>query len=53
MTRTAILAALGLEGCPNYNRVKDTRKGEAFFCTEAKAKKAGFTKSESYNNNLH
>ncbi len=42
-----------VEGCPNYKRVKiDTRKGEAYFCTEAKAKKAGFTKSESCNNNL-
>lgn len=43
-----------VEGCPNYNKVKiDTRKGEAFFCTEARAQKAGFTKSESCNNNLH
>jgi endonuclease YncB( thermonuclease family) len=37
-----------LEGCPNYNRIKvDPRKGEAFFCTEAAAQKAGFTRSAS------
>jgi micrococcal nuclease len=37
-----------MEGCPDYNRVKvDTRKGEAFFCTEAEAQKAGFTRSAS------
>jgi len=38
-------------GCPNYNRVKiDTRKGEAYFCSEAEAKAAGFTRSESCSN---
>jgi len=37
-----------LEGCPNYNRIKiDPSKGEAYFCTEAEAIAAGFTKSIS------
>ncbi|MCR4325423.1 MAG: thermonuclease family protein [Patescibacteria group bacterium] len=37
-----------LEGCPNYSRIKvDTRKGEAWFCSERAAQKAGFTKSAS------
>lgn len=40
-----------LEGCPNYNRVKiDTKKGEAYFCTEEEAENAGFTRSESCDN---
>jgi micrococcal nuclease len=40
-----------LPGCPNYNRVKiDTRKGEAFFCSEAEAKAAGFDRSGSCDN---
>ena len=40
-----------LEGCPNYKRVKvDMRKGEAWFCSETEAIKAGFTRSESCNN---
>lgn len=35
-------------GCPNYDRIKiDTRKGEAYFCTEAEAEAAGFTRSAS------
>jgi micrococcal nuclease len=37
-----------LPGCPNYNRVKiDPRRGEGYFCTEADAIAAGFTRSES------
>ena len=33
-------------GCDNYNRVKiDTRKGEAYFCTEEEAIEAGFRKA--------
>jgi micrococcal nuclease len=37
-----------LPGCPNYNTVKiDPKKGEGYFCTEAEAQKAGFTKNES------
>ncbi len=37
-----------LEGCPNYARIKvDPRKGEDWFCSEAQAQKAGFTKSTS------
>ena len=40
-----------LEGCPNYSRIKvDTRKGEAWFCSERAAQKADFTKSESCEN---
>ncbi len=40
-----------LEGCPNYKNIKiDERKGESWFCTEADAKSAGFTKSDSCNN---
>ncbi|MFT7644510.1 MAG: micrococcal nuclease [Candidatus Paceibacteria bacterium] len=39
------------EGCPNYNRIKvDTSKGEAYFCTEAEAEAAGFTRSVSCSN---
>ena len=42
-----------LEGCPNYNRIKiDSRKGEAYFCTEEEAESAGFTKSESCANSF-
>lgn len=38
-------------GCPNYNRVKvDTRKGEAYFCTEDEAVAAGFERSASCDN---
>lgn len=38
-------------GCPNYNRVKvDTRKGEAYFCTEDEAVVAGFERSASCDN---
>jgi len=37
-----------LAGCPDYNRVTvDARKGEAWFCTEAAAKAAGFARSAS------
>jgi len=40
-----------LEGCPNYSRVKvDERKGEAWFCSEVAAQKAGFKRSESCDN---
>ncbi len=40
-----------VEGCPNYNRIKiDTRKGEAYFCTEEEAVASGFKRSESCNN---
>jgi endonuclease YncB( thermonuclease family) len=40
-----------LPGCPNYNRIKiDTRKGEAYFCTEAEALAADFTRSASCDN---
>ncbi|MFT7507211.1 MAG: micrococcal nuclease [Acidimicrobiales bacterium] len=39
------------EGCPNYNRIKiDTRKGEAYFCTEKEAEEAGFIRSASCSN---
>lgn len=39
------------QGCPNYNRIKiDTRKGEAFFCSEEEAQDAGFTRSDSCDN---
>jgi len=35
-----------IPGCDNYNRVKiDTRKGEAYFCTEEEAEEAGFRKA--------
>jgi len=35
-------------GCPNYNRIKiDLSKGEGYFCTEAEAREAGFTRSVS------
>ncbi len=38
-------------GCPNYSRIKiDQSKGEAYFCTESEAQKAGFQKSTSCNN---
>lgn len=37
--------------CPNYKIIKvDSRKDEAYFCTEAEAKKKGFVKSESCEN---
>jgi micrococcal nuclease len=40
-----------LPGCPNYNRIKvDPGKGEGYFCTEAEAETAGFTKSASCSN---
>jgi micrococcal nuclease len=36
-----------LPHCPNYNKVKiDSRKGDAYFCTENEAIQAGFSKSE-------
>jgi micrococcal nuclease len=36
------------EGCPNYNRIKiDVSKGEGYFCTQAEANAAGFTRSVS------
>lgn len=35
-----------IEGCDNYNRVKiDERKGEAYYCSEEDAVKAGFRKA--------
>ena len=35
-----------IPGCDNYNTVKiDTRKGEAYFCTEEEAIQAGFRKA--------
>jgi len=40
-----------LEGCPNYLSMKiDPRKGEAWFCSEREAQKAGFTRSASCDN---
>lgn len=40
-------------GCPNYKRIKvDTRKGEAYFCSEEEAVAAGFTRSESCDNSF-
>ncbi len=40
-----------LPDCPSYSSVKiDPKKGEAYFCTEAEAQSAGFTKSPSCDN---
>ena len=40
-----------MEGCPDYLRIKvDPRKGEAWFCSEREAQKAGFTRSASCDN---
>jgi len=40
-----------MEGCPNYLSMKiDPRKGEAWFCSEREAQKAGFTRSASCDN---
>lgn len=37
-----------LPGCDNYTNVKiDTRKGEAYFCTEIEAENAGFRKADN------
>ncbi|MCK5285964.1 MAG: thermonuclease family protein [Candidatus Pacebacteria bacterium] len=37
-----------LPQCPSYSQVKiDSKKGEAYFCTEEEAQKAGFSKSPS------
>ena len=42
-----------LPGCSNYSRVHiDPSRGEKYFCTEAEAKKAGFTISANCLNNF-
>lgn len=40
-----------LPTCPSYGQTKiDSKKGEAYFCTEEEAQSAGFTKSPSCDN---